>query len=76
VKSIKEVLVTGGAGYVGAALIPKLLAQGYGVRVLDLYMFDEHVFDSLLGNSRLCQIKGDIRDQYYNVKKVQEVGLN
>jgi nucleoside-diphosphate-sugar epimerase len=61
--SIKEVLVTGGAGYVGAVLVPKLLDKGYGVRVLDLYMFDEHVFDSLSDHPRLRQIKGDIRDQ-------------
>jgi nucleoside-diphosphate-sugar epimerase len=60
---VDEILITGGAGYVGAVLVPKLLAKGYGVRVLDLYMFDEHVFDSLSDNPRLRQIKGDIRDQ-------------
>jgi len=60
---IHEVLITGGAGYVGAVLVPKLLAKGYGVRVLDLYMFDDHVFDSLQDHPRLRQIKGDIRDQ-------------
>jgi nucleoside-diphosphate-sugar epimerase len=60
---IKHVLVTGGAGYVGAVLIPRLLSSGYAVRVLDLYMFDEHVFDPLEANPRLSQIKGDIRDQ-------------
>jgi nucleoside-diphosphate-sugar epimerase len=60
---IKEVLVTGGAGYVGAVLVPKLLDMGYGVRVLDLYMFDEDVFDSIKDHPRLRQIRGDIRDQ-------------
>lgn len=62
-KSIKQVLVTGGAGYVGAVLVPKLLEKGYKVRVLDLYIFGEHIFDGNKKHPNLEQIKGDIRDQ-------------
>ena len=32
---IKNIFVTGGAGYVGSALIPKLLSSGYNVTVYD-----------------------------------------
>ncbi len=60
--SIKRVLVTGGAGYVGAVLVTKLLAQGYQVRVLDLYLFGEHLWNDLPDRSGLEEIKGDIRD--------------
>ncbi len=60
--TIKKVLVTGGAGYVGAVLIPKLLKAGYEVKVVDLYLYGEDVFDSVKTDPRLKQIKGDIRD--------------
>lgn len=62
-KTIRQVLVTGGAGYVGAVLVPRLLSTGYKVKVLDLYMYGEHVLDAVKGNSNLEQIKGDIRDR-------------
>ncbi len=40
-KRFKRVLVTGGAGYVGSNLVPKLLAAGYEVSVLDLYIYGD-----------------------------------
>jgi len=62
-EQFKSVLVTGGAGYVGAVLIPKLLAHGYRVKVLDLYLFGNHVLEKVKDHPYLEQIKGDIRDQ-------------
>ncbi len=43
-------------------LVPKLLEKGYRVKVLDLYIYKEDVFDAVKNNPRLEQIKGDIRD--------------
>jgi nucleoside-diphosphate-sugar epimerase len=54
-----RILVTGGAGYVGSKLVPALLERGYGVTVLDLYLYGE---DLLKPHLRLKEIKGDIRD--------------
>ena len=61
-KRIWNVLVTGGAGYVGSVLVPKLLAEGHKVAVLDLYIYGENVFDEFKEHPRLRQIKGDLRD--------------
>lgn len=59
----RTILVTGGAGYVGAVLVPKLLKDGYFVIVLDLYLFGEAVFNEFKDHPHLKQIKGDIRDR-------------
>ena len=56
-------MVTGGAGYVGAVLVPKILNKGCRVKVLDLYTYGEDVFDGIKDKSNLEQIKGDICDQ-------------
>ena len=58
-KPIEQVLVTGGAGYVGSALVPKLLEKGYRVKVVDLFIYG----DALPEDPNLEKLKGDIRDQ-------------
>ncbi|MBI3589590.1 MAG: NAD(P)-dependent oxidoreductase [Candidatus Liptonbacteria bacterium] len=59
--NIQTVLVTGGAGYVGSVLVPKLLKKGYRVKVLDLYLYEPNVFAGYR-NSNLEEIHGDIRN--------------
>ena len=57
----RRVMVTGGAGYVGSCLVPKLLDAGYEVSVLDLFIFGENIFAHLRDNPRLTEVKGDLR---------------
>lgn len=38
-----RILIAGGAGYVGSALIPHLLDRGYNIDVVDLFWFDNHL---------------------------------
>jgi nucleoside-diphosphate-sugar epimerase len=56
---VKKVLVTGGAGYKGCVLVPKLLRAGYAVVVYDLMLFGD---EGLPRHEYLTVTKGDIRD--------------
>lgn len=58
----RRVLVTGGAGYVGSRLVPRLLEAGFAVNVLDLYIFGDDVFAGQARHPDLAQFKGDLRD--------------
>ena len=62
-KPVSQVLITGGAGYVGSVLIPKLLNQGHRVKVLDLYIYGTNSLKEVSNHPNLEQIKGDIRDR-------------
>ena len=54
-----KVLVTGGAGYVGQVLVPKLLDAGYSVIVYDLMIFGSN---GLTPHPELRTVHGDVRD--------------
>jgi nucleoside-diphosphate-sugar epimerase len=58
----RHILVTGGAGYVGSLLVPKLLAHGHNVTVLDLYLFGGDVLAGCRDHPGLTEKRGDIRD--------------
>ena len=62
-KTLKNVLITGGSGYVGSVLVPKLLEKGYHVKVLDLYIYGKDVLSVVKDHPNLTEIQGDIRDR-------------
>jgi len=53
-----KILVTGGCGYKGSVLVPKLLMQGHRVTVLDTMWFGNYLHE----NENVTVIEGDIRD--------------
>lgn len=57
----RNVLVIGGAGYIGSALLPKLLEQGYNVRVLDMLLYGTEPIQNVAGHPRLELVRGDFR---------------
>ena len=58
----KHVLVTGGAGYIGAVLVPELLDAGYRVTVLDLLFFGQGPLAPVVDHPGFTLRQGDIRD--------------
>lgn len=61
VEKINLVLVIGGAGYIGSALLPKLLDQGYKVRLLDLLLYGSEPIKDVLSHPRLEVLQADFR---------------
>ena len=60
---IKKVLVTGGGGYVGAVLAPKLLDAGFSVRILDAFYFTDIGLAAVRSRPGLEIVQGDIREE-------------
>src|SRR5438093_89059 len=67
---MKKVLVTGGAGYKGCVLVPKLLEAGYKVVVYDLMLFGSQ---GLPAHPNLQVVTGDIRNTKLFARSLQGV---
>jgi len=70
----KKVLVIGGAGYIGSALLPKLLDAGYKVRLLDLFLYGEAPIAPIKQHANLEIIRADFRQIDKIVEAVRGVG--
>ena len=60
---IQSILVTGGAGYVGSAVVPGLLRLGYRVKVVDLFWYGREQFGDCNVHPQLELVELDIRDR-------------
>ena len=57
----RNVLIIGGAGYIGSALTKRLLELGYRVRVLDLLLYGDDAISEFYTEPRFELIRGDLR---------------
>lgn len=57
-----NVLVTGGAGYIGSILVPELLDDGHTVTVIDNFLYRQNSLAASFINPNLNVVVGDIRD--------------
>jgi len=58
-----NILVTGGAGYLGSTMVPDLLAAGHKVTVLDNFMFKQTSLNHCCYHPNFSVVKGDIRQK-------------
>lgn len=58
-----NILVTGGAGYLGSTMVPDLLNAGHKVTVLDSFMFKQASLNHVCYRPNFSVVKGDIRIQ-------------
>ena len=66
---MKNILVTGGAGYVGSGLLRELLLKGYNVTCIDNLMFGGESLLSILHDKNFTFFNYDINDS----KKIDEI---
>ena len=65
----KKIFITGGAGYVGSKLVPKLLDLGHEITVFDLMIYGENVLPK---HEKLTKIKGDSSIENYNFNNMKD----
>lgn len=61
-EGVRQVLVLGGAGFLGSVVVRQLLEHGFKVRVLDCFLFGDNALDDLKEHPSCELIRGDIRD--------------
>ncbi len=66
----KKIAITGGAGYVGSALVPYLIGLGYEVKVIDLFLYGEEGLKAVEESPLLKKVRADIRDSQRLLKEL------
>lgn len=60
---IQNILVTGGAGYIGSTLVPDLLNLGHKITVIDNFMYNQTSLTGIARHKNLELVFGDVRDE-------------
>lgn len=70
-----NILVTGGAGYLGSVMVPELLKQGHKVTVLDTFMFGQNSLADICFIENFSVVRGDARDECILRKLTKDVDI-
>jgi len=70
-----NILITGGAGFLGSVMIPELLAKGHKVKVVDNLMYGQHTLFSLCADPNFDFVRGDAREESLMKELVAEADV-
>ena len=72
---MKNIIVTGGAGYIGSVLVPELLQKGYRVTVIDNFLYKQNSLANICHNPNFQVIKGDVRSKQVIVPLISKADI-
>jgi nucleoside-diphosphate-sugar epimerase len=72
---LSNILVTGGAGYIGSTLVPDLLSKKHKVTVVDNFMYDQTSLATSIRDRNFEIIFGDVRDESLMKKLVSKADI-
>ena len=72
---MSNILVTGGAGYIGSTLVPDLLSKKHKVTVIDNFMYDQTSLATSIRDRNFEIIFGDVRDESLMKKLVSKADI-
>ena len=70
-----NILLTGGAGYLGSVLTGDLLAEGHNVKVIDNFYYNQTGLSGLCHYNNLEIINGDIRDNFLIKEALKNIDI-
>ncbi|HSA85429.1 MAG TPA: NAD(P)-dependent oxidoreductase [Nitrospira sp.] len=70
-----NILVTGGAGYLGSTMVPDLLQLGHKITVLDSFMYKQSSLNHVCHHLNFSVVKGDIRIESVMAPLIKKVDI-
>lgn len=71
----KNILVIGGAGYIGSALLKYLLDRGYNVRLMDILLYGSEPIKNIMAHPKLEVIQADFRHVERVYEAIQDMDI-
>lgn len=69
---MSDILITGGAGYIGSVLVPELLSRGHSVTVIDSFLYKQNSLLSCCADKNFTIVNGDARNEELIKKHIRD----